>query len=100
MSMDLKIISIESNNVTEATNYKFLDYISLTTEKINDWYKLLDIDYTFLKEDGSELGAFNSYIYDKNKLIKFMEENKCELYNDILELIKETKYNYIIIQNF
>ena len=34
MSMDFKIINTE-NNVIEATNYKFLDYISLTTEKIN-----------------------------------------------------------------
>ena len=37
--MDFKIINIE-NTVIEATNYKFLGYISLTTEKINNVFLL------------------------------------------------------------
>lgn len=101
MSMDIKVVGVESDNITKNTNYKFLDYIYVSIKSTNDWYKLKNLDHSFLEEENDdELRAFDSYIYDKNHLIKFIKENQCELYDNLLELIKETKYDYIILQNF
>jgi len=104
MSRDLKVLTVEFPDlqVNPNTKWEHLDYINLTCEKMNDWYKLKNrCKHLFVPENSDcEVSTFDSCVYHKDSLIEFMNDNYCGLFNELRDCIKKAEYDYIALQEF